>query len=112
MTHALPCLWVWRERSECREYGKRQQGVGVLVAIVLNAYHSTVGGGGGGLGRYLFNIAGPLLSLAAAGFLAKAPPEKLTTESRPVRAAATTRHGDRQTFSLLSTFWAVWSGRS
>lgn len=42
---------------------------GVLVAIVLNAYHSTVGGGGGGLGRYMFNIAGPLLSLATAALL-------------------------------------------
>ena len=43
---------------------------GGFTAIVLNAYHSTVGGGGGGLGRYVFNIAGPLLSLAAAWFLA------------------------------------------
>ena len=42
----------------------------VGVAILLNAYHSTVGGGGGGLGRYVFNVAGPLLSLSAAAFLA------------------------------------------
>ena len=50
---------------------KAAAAIGVLVAIVLNAYHSTVGGGGGGLGRYVFNIAGPLLSLAAAGVLAQ-----------------------------------------
>ena len=42
---------------------------GVSVAILLNAYHSTVGGGGGGLGRYVFNIAGPLLSLSAVQML-------------------------------------------
>jgi len=42
---------------------------GVVVAILLNAYHSTVGGEGGGLGRYVFNTAGPLLSLSAARFL-------------------------------------------
>ncbi len=50
---------------------KAAAGAGVLAAIVLNAYHSTVGGGGGGLGRYIFNIAGPLLSLSAAAFLAQ-----------------------------------------
>ncbi len=44
---------------------------GVGIAIVLNAYHSTVRGGGGGLGRYIFNIAGPLLSLGAAAFLSQ-----------------------------------------
>jgi hypothetical protein len=37
-----------------------------LCALILNAYHSTVGGGGGGVGRYIFDIAGPLLSLSAA----------------------------------------------
>lgn len=66
----LPLGLAGRRRMP-REW-KVAAGVGVLVAIVLNAYHSTVGGGGGGLGRYVFNIAGPLLSLAAAGFLAKA----------------------------------------
>lgn len=40
-----------------------------VCAFVLNAYHSTVGGGGGGVGRYIFNVAGPLLSLSAAAFL-------------------------------------------
>ena len=45
--------------------------VGIALAILLNAYHSTVGGGGGGLGRYVFNISGPLLSLSAAIFLAE-----------------------------------------
>jgi len=44
-------------------------GVGILTALVLNAYHSTVGGGGGGIGRYIFDVAGPLLSLSAAVFL-------------------------------------------
>ena len=42
---------------------------GSLMALVLNAYRSTVAGGGGGVGRYLFNVAGPLLSLGAASFL-------------------------------------------
>lgn len=50
---------------------------GVAVALLLNAYHSTVGGGGGGLGRYVFNIAGPLLSLAAAAVLAEWNPDAL-----------------------------------
>ena len=45
-------------------------GAGILTALMLNAYHSTVGGGGGGVGRYIFNVAGPLLSLSAAGVLA------------------------------------------
>ncbi len=44
---------------------------GSLMALVLNAYHSTVAGGGGGVGRYLFNVAGPLLSLGTASFLSK-----------------------------------------
>jgi hypothetical protein len=44
-------------------------GMAALTAFVLNAYHSTVGGGGGGIGRYIFNVAGPLLSLSAAAFL-------------------------------------------
>lgn len=41
-----------------------------ITALLLNAYHSTVGGGGGGIGRYIFDVAGPLLSLSAASFLA------------------------------------------
>ncbi|HKW19439.1 MAG TPA: hypothetical protein VJO35_18160 [Terriglobales bacterium] len=44
---------------------------GALTALALNAYHSTVSGGGGGIGRYVFNIAGPLLSLSAAAFLSQ-----------------------------------------
>ena len=44
---------------------------GSLMALALNAYHSTVAGGGGGVGRYVFNVAGPLLSLSAASFLAR-----------------------------------------
>lgn len=65
----LPLALAGMKRMS-REW-KAAAAAGVLVAIVLNAYHSTVGGGGGGLGRYVFNIAGPLLSLAAAGFLAQ-----------------------------------------
>lgn len=53
---------------------------GVVIAILLNAYHSTVGGGGGGLGRYIFNIAGPLLNLSAATFLVGWYSEQVTTE--------------------------------
>jgi len=44
-------------------------GMAALTAFALNAYHSTVGGGGGGVGRYIFDVAGPLLSLSAAAFL-------------------------------------------
>ncbi len=40
-------------------------------AFLLNAYHSTLGGGGGGIGRYVFDIAGPLLSLSTAAYLAR-----------------------------------------
>jgi len=63
---------------------KAAAAIGSLAAIVVNAYHSTVGGGGGGLGRYMFNIAGPLLSVAAAGFLARAEKssEEMTAEAR------------------------------
>lgn len=42
-----------------------------LMALALNAYHSTVAGGGGGIGRYIFDVAGPLLSLSAASFLSR-----------------------------------------
>jgi hypothetical protein len=44
-------------------------GMASVTAVILNAYHSTVSGGGGGIGRYIFNVAGPLLSLSAAAFL-------------------------------------------
>jgi uncharacterized membrane protein len=44
-----------------------------LVALLLNAYH-TLPGAEGGMGRYLFNIAGPLLSLSAAVFLCDRTP--------------------------------------
>lgn len=53
----LPRTWV------------RSAGVASASALLLNAYHSTVGGGGGGIGRYVFDIAGPLLSLSAAAYL-------------------------------------------
>lgn len=45
--------------------------VASACALALNAYHSTVGGGGGGIGRYVFDIAGPLLSLSAAASLTR-----------------------------------------
>jgi hypothetical protein len=71
------------EKGMPREW-KAAAAVGVVVAIVLNAYHSTVGGGGAGLGRYVFNIAGPQLNLAAAGFLANVQSKKPATDVRPV----------------------------
>jgi hypothetical protein len=40
------------------------------VALILNAYN-TVPGTEGGLGRYVFNVAGPLLSLSVASFLCR-----------------------------------------
>jgi hypothetical protein len=43
--------------------------VASACALGLNAYHSTVEGGGGGIGRYVFDIAGPLLSISAAACL-------------------------------------------
>jgi len=78
----LPLGLAGRKRVP-REW-KAAAAAGVLVAIVLNAYHSTVGGGGGGLGRYVFNTAGPLLSLSAAGVLAQwgRHSEKSTGEER------------------------------
>ena len=39
-----------------------------FVAMLLNAYYGGMGGSGGGVGRYVFDIAGPLLSLSAATF--------------------------------------------
>jgi hypothetical protein len=56
-----PVAWQWRAAVAA----------GTITALLLNAYHSTVGGGGGGIGRYIFDVAGPLLSLAAASFLSK-----------------------------------------
>jgi hypothetical protein len=47
--------------------------VASICALGLNAFHSTVGGGGGGIGRYIFDIAGPLLSLSAAAWLTQMP---------------------------------------
>jgi hypothetical protein len=44
-----------------------------LVALLLNAYHTLVGSEGG-MGRYFFNVAGPLLSLSAASFLCDVKP--------------------------------------
>jgi hypothetical protein len=44
-----------------------------LVALLLNAYHA-LPGAGGNMGRYLFNVAGPLLSLSAASFLCDGTP--------------------------------------
>lgn len=52
-----------------------------ICALALNAFHSTVGGGGGGIGRYVFDIAGPLLSLSAAAWLTRLGPIPETTSS-------------------------------
>jgi hypothetical protein len=57
----FPRAWVWACAAAS------------LVALLLNAYH-TLSAEQGGVGRYLFNIAGPLLSLSAAGFLCMAEP--------------------------------------
>jgi hypothetical protein len=48
--------------------------VASVCALGLNAFHSTVGGGGGGIGRYVFDIAGALLSLSAAACLTQLRP--------------------------------------
>lgn len=61
-------LGLVRIRSFPREWFAAAAAAGVC-ALALNAYHSTVGGGGGGIGRYVFDIAGPLLSLSAAACL-------------------------------------------
>ena len=53
--------------------------VASVGALGLNAFHSTVGGVGGCVGRYIFDIAGPLLSISAASWL---------TGSRRVPAAS------------------------
>jgi hypothetical protein len=63
-------LGLIRIRSFPREW-VASAAVASLCALILNAYHSTVGGGGGGVGRYVFDIAGPLLSLSASAFLAR-----------------------------------------
>jgi hypothetical protein len=56
--------------------------VASLSALTLNAYHSTVAGGGGGIGRYIFNIAGPLLSLSVAACLAGGVAQASSAEAR------------------------------
>jgi hypothetical protein len=61
-------LGLVRIRSFPREW-VASAAVASVCALGLNAYHSTVGGGGGGIGRYVFDIAGPLLSLSAAACL-------------------------------------------
>jgi hypothetical protein len=68
----LLLLGLVRIRSFPREW-VASAGVASVCALGLNAYHSTVGGGGGGIGRYVFDITGPLLSLSAAACLARLP---------------------------------------
>jgi hypothetical protein len=63
-------LGLVRIRSFPREW-VASAAVASACALGLNAYHSTVGGGGGGIGRYVFDIAGPLLSLSAAACLTR-----------------------------------------
>ena len=57
----FPRPWVWTAASAS------------LVALLLSAY-STVTGREGGPGRYIFNVAGPLLSLSVASFLSRIKP--------------------------------------
>jgi hypothetical protein len=52
----FPPQWVWASATAS------------LVALVLNAY-STLPESMGGVGRYIFSVAGPLLSLSAAAYL-------------------------------------------
>jgi hypothetical protein len=52
----FPRPWIWAAA------------VAAILALVLNAYH-TLPGAEGGVGRYVFNVAGPLLSLSTARFL-------------------------------------------
>jgi len=63
-------LGLVRIRSFPREW-VAAAAVASICALGLNAFHSTVGGGGGGIGRYVFDIAGPLLSLSAAACLTR-----------------------------------------
>jgi hypothetical protein len=57
----FPRPWVWASAAAA------------LLALLLNAYHA-VAGAEGNMGRYLFNVAGPLLSLSAASFLCDVKP--------------------------------------
>ena len=66
-------LGLVRIRSFPREW-VAAAAVASACALGLNAYHSTVGGGGGGVGRYVFDIAGPLLSLSVAALIARLDP--------------------------------------
>jgi hypothetical protein len=52
----FPLPWVWASAT------------GSLVALLLNAYH-TLPGAAGGVGRYIFSVAGPLLSMSTAAYL-------------------------------------------
>jgi hypothetical protein len=45
-----------------------------FMAMLLNAYYGGIGGSGGGVGRYVFDIAGPLLSLSAGSLLCELNP--------------------------------------
>jgi hypothetical protein len=57
----FPRAWVWASATAS------------VVALLLNAY-AVPPGTEGGVGRYVFNVAGPLLSLSAARFLCDAKP--------------------------------------
>jgi hypothetical protein len=48
-----------------------------FVGLLLNAYH-TLPEVGGGVGRCIFSVAGPLLSLSTAAYLCEAPPGSQT----------------------------------
>lgn len=57
-----------------------------FVAMLLNAYYGGMGGSGGGVGRYVFDIAGPLLSLSVATFFCG-----VNLERAPVNASDSVR---------------------
>ena len=67
----FPHPWVWASATAS------------LVALLLNAY-VTFQGATGNVGRYIFSVAGPLLSLSAAAYLCGVKPrfseEVLKTE--------------------------------
>jgi hypothetical protein len=64
----LPRSWVWSAFAAS------------VVAVLLNVYHATPEIHGG-MGRYVFNVAGPLLSLSAANFLGLLAPRTGATQS-------------------------------
>ena len=85
-------LGLVRIREFPRPWGMAA-GLATLCALGLNAYHSPEGGGGGGIGRYIFDIAGlrsavfqPQLAWQAQAVCHSHPPSK--TNSIPSSSKA------------------------